>query len=126
MSKPTKVFLSTKFAKRPATPTDKYYLCYEPTTPLWEKELYYVQDSLKRTWLVHEADIPPTEEACHAFAKQVNQEYTPHSPQILKRREHRPLIVQIVLSKASNFDELSQLLGTVKMERSKEAAHDED
>jgi len=111
----TKLYLVTKFPKRPPTPQDKTYLCYEATTPPWEKEIVYVEDSHKRSWFVHESDIELTEPALKRLLHQVKDEYNPTTPEALRRRHHNPLIIHIVLSRVASFDELAELLGTVSL-----------
>ena len=118
----TKVFLSTKIAKRESTNTDETYLCYEPTTPPWDKEIVYVEDSEGRIWFVHTSDIKINHMALQELADNIMEDYKPRTEIAIQRRLHNPLFIQVVLSRASSLEELSQLLGTVKINRPSKGA----
>jgi hypothetical protein len=115
----TKVCISTKFPQREARSADQSYLCYEETTPPWDKDFFFIKDEAGRNWFCHASAIELNNHILQKFAEQIKEDYTPKNKKVLEKRLHSPLIIQIVLCRAASQDELKALLGTVQLQREK-------
>lgn len=112
----TRVFITRKVPKREPVDRDRAFLCYEPSCPPWDKEIFFVQDEANRTWYCHEADMELNDAAIQHFADRLKQEYSPQNPAALARRVHNPLNIEVVVCQAADLDELRSLLGKVKLQ----------